>query len=93
MPDEHPAVVALRDRAVKRQKATGHALTFYTDATTFARGKKPAVLVALANRCSSMVLAIDAAEFDYNEQIAMANLFGFPDQPPPNALERLTKGT
>lgn len=87
---EHPAVTALRDRAIAFQRKHKTDVSFCTDAHTFARGKNPGVLVAIARPDIAYVIAIDAAEFTWEEQLMFANLMGFPDAVKPSAMERLT---
>lgn len=45
----------------------GDELAMATDAETFARGAKPAVLLAIARPTASVVLAIDACEYTWEE--------------------------
>ena len=70
----HPAAARLRARAEARATRT-NALAIYTDATTFARGRFPATLVAIARETGyAIVLAIDNSEFGPEQQMAMMGL-------------------
>jgi hypothetical protein len=57
------AVEAVRARAIALLEENGE-LGVATDALTYARSAKPGVLVAIARWRYSVVLAIDAAEYD-----------------------------
>lgn len=62
-PEPHPAVAAVRARALAALKP-GNQYAFATDPTTFAHGKtKQSVLIGIATSRGSIVMAIDMAEW------------------------------
>ena len=63
----------------------GRNLAIATDVKTYARGKKPTVLIGVASSLGSLVIAIDASEYDGLE---LARLAGFPDAAPSTAFDK-----
>lgn len=81
------AVEAVRAKAIALL-VPGLKLALATDADTFARGKRPSVLVAIARPEYSVVVAIDASEYD---GVAIAVAAGFPLPPRRTAQQVLTE--
>lgn len=84
MSELHPAVLVVRGRA--EALLGSHLLALATDTEAFANitKKPPAVLLAIARPGASVVLAIDASEYDALEVARMA---GWDDAAPPSAME------
>ncbi len=72
------AVEAVRARAIALLLEGDRQLALASDAQTYARGKVPAVLLAIARPTGSVVLAIDASEFNGLDVLKLA---GFPTTP------------
>ena len=66
----------------------GMKLAFATDAMTYAKHKRPTVLLAIARPEVSFVMAFDAVEFDLAAQLDLAKLCGFEMAPVETAMEK-----
>lgn len=84
MAEASAAVERVRARALALL-GPGHRLSLASDADTFARGKRPAVLLAVARPGWSVVIAIDASEYN---GMAIAIAAGLHVDELPNAYDR-----
>lgn len=88
MADPNAAVEAVRAQALSKWKP-GMKYAIANDARTYARGKKPAVLLAIVTPKGSLVLAVDMTDWlDRTEMVAtmLLEFVGVPAAPP--AIDR-----
>lgn len=77
MSDPNPAVEAVRGKALTMWRGGKQRYAFAADPNTYARGKKPAVLVAIVTRAGSLVLAIDATDWVDKEETVAEMMLAF----------------
>lgn len=86
----HPAVEAVRARAIKFLKP-GNSYGIAADTTTFAHGKtKQSVLIGIATRAGSIVMAIDMSEWVNLEDLPAEMILEFIGCTRPTAHELAT---
>ena len=86
----HPAVEAVRAKALTQLKP-GNRYAFATDPHTFARGKtRQSVLIGIATRAGSIVLAIDMNEWTNLADLPAEMLLEFIGCTRPDAYELAT---
>lgn len=87
MTTEHPAVTAVRTKALGFFKPNDK-YAIANDPYTFARGKKPAVLLAIVTRKGSLVLAVDETDWLDKQEMVAVMMLEFMGCTPPTAMEK-----
>lgn len=72
----HPAVERVRAKALALWRP-GNRYSIATDPNTFARGKRPSVLIAIATASESIVLAMDVADWMDPAEMAAVMIMEF----------------
>ena len=86
----HPAVEAVRAKALAQLKP-GNSYAFAADPNTFARGKtRQSVLIGIATRAGSLVMAIDMEEWVNLEDLPVEMILEFIGCTRPTAHELAT---
>lgn len=83
----HPAVEKVRAKALAALKP-GDRYAIANDPYTFAKGKRPSVLIGIATRRGSIVMAMDMADWLHPEELAATMMLEFIGCKPASAMEK-----